>query len=330
MTTEGRDFSWGRIGSRQEFQEFIHGLQLRPPFIVKPNWICEDHGHFTDPVVLEWLLDVLCAEGEVVVTEAYSARNMLVCGALNTARFNAQQLEMVRESEQGFLTRTGIGDALQRLDVEYVNVTEEVFEDRVVRPSIVRKRVTDTYGAVSREEFYSLVPERLYGLRAGTFINLAKFKVFFSMCTKNVFGMIPEYVGYGSRYSYHGEKDMHLAENIVDINRVYRALFNMIGIIEGVRTLSCEPGSGTATYSSKFGYDYSVLENCGFVYHGDDPLWLDAFVHQQCGRPPSDTEHLQHALRFFEPWPQRVLSRAREEGNPLSRGRERGSISPDE
>jgi uncharacterized protein (DUF362 family) len=319
MTVENKRLSWGRVESKEEFQDFIRGLELRPPFIVKPNWICEDYGHFTDPLILEWVLEALHPDGELVVTEAYSARNMLVCGAPNTARFNEPQLERVRESEQGFMGRTGIGDTLERLDVEYVNVAEEVLAGRAVEPSTTRQRVVEVYGEVARKEFYTFIPTKLYALREGTFIDMAKFKVFFSMCTKNLFGMIPEYVGYGSRYVYHGEKDMHLSENIVDINRVYRALFNVVGIVEGVRILSCEPGKGTATHSSKFGYDYDVMEDCELIYYGDNPLWLDAFIHQQCGRDPVKTDHLEHALHVFEPWPERVLSRAIEEGNPLLR-----------
>ena len=53
---EGRRLVVDVVHTKEEFFDFMGLLQLRKPFIVKPNWICMDFGHFTDPQVLQWML----------------------------------------------------------------------------------------------------------------------------------------------------------------------------------------------------------------------------------------------------------------------------------
>jgi uncharacterized protein (DUF362 family) len=182
---------------------------------------------------------------------------------------------------------------------------------------MVKELVEEKYSAVLREELYSFLPWKLYALRIGTFISLAKFKVFFTMCTKNMFGLISEYVGYGPRLTYHGKADKNLSQNIIDINKIYRSIFNVVGIVEGVNSLSYNIGGETGKYKSVFEYKYDVLENKGLIYYSDDPLWLDAFVHQQCGNDPMKEEHLKLASKVFRKWPLEVIKEAKKMRNPL-------------
>lgn len=316
---EGRRLVVDNVHTQEEFFDFMGSLQLRKPFIVKPNWICGDYGHFTDPQVLEWILRFLHSQGKVVLVESYSGRNMMALPDVKPGlRFSEGELERVRKSEENFLKKTGTKNVIDELGVEYVNVAEEVLAERTVDKGIVKELVEEKYPPVLRDELYAFLPTKLYMLRRGTFISLAKFKVFFTMCTKNTFGLIPEYVGYGSRFhKYHGKADEDLSQNITDINKIYRSIFNVVGIVEGVNSLSYNIGQETGRHKAVFGYRYDVLESKGLIYYCDDPLWLDAFVHQQCGKDPVKEEHLQRASKIFRRWPSKLTEEANRIEKPL-------------
>ena len=317
---KGKKLVVDNVHTQKEFFKFMDSLQLREPFIVKPNWICGDYGHFTDPKILEWILRFLHKQGKVILVESYSARNMLALLDLikpPCPRFSEEQLDFVRKTEEDFLKETGTKNVISELGIEYLNITEEVLAERTVDKEIVKELVEKKFSPVLRDELYGFLPEKLYELRTGTFINLAKFKVFFSMCTKNMFGLIPEHVGYNSRDTYHGEADKDLSQNIADINKIYRSIFNVVGIVEGINSLSYIVEGKTGKYKTPFGYTYDVLENKGLIYYCDDPLWLDAFVHQQCEKDPMKTEHLQLASTIFEKWPSELIEEAKKIENPL-------------
>jgi len=315
---EGRRLVAGYIHNREEFLDFMGSLQLRKPFIVKPNWICGDYGCFTDPQVLEWTLRFLHEQGKVVLVESYSGRNMMALPGLKPGlRFSEDEIKHVRKSEEDFLKKTGIKNVLDELGIEYVNVAEEVLAERTVGKETVKELVEKKYPPVFRDEVYAFLPTKLYSMRTGTFISLAKFKVFFTMCTKNVFGLIPEHVGFGPRLTYHGKADRSLSQSIADINKIYRSIFNVVGLVEGVNSLSYNIGEETGKHKAVFGYRYDVLENKGLIYYCDDPLWLDAFVHQQCGKDPMKEEHLQWAYKVFRKWPSELIKEAEKIGNPL-------------
>jgi len=315
---EGRRLVIDDVHSQEEFFDFMSSLQLRKPFTVKPNWICGDYGHFTDPQILEWTLRFLHEQGKIVVVESYSGRNMMALPDVKPGlRFSEDEIKLVRKSEEDFLRTTGTKNVIDELGIEYVNVAEEVLEKRTVDKETVRELVEQKHPPVSRDELYGFLPEKLYALRTGTFISLAKFKVLFTMCTKNMFGLIPEHVGYGPRVAYHGKADGNLSQSIVDINKIYRSIFDVVGMVEGVNSLSYHIGGKRGKHKSVFGYRYGVLENKGLIYYCDDPLWLDAFVHQHCGRDPMKEEHLQLASMMFGRWPHKLIEEAKNMGNPL-------------
>jgi len=259
-------------------------------------------------------------KGKVVLVESYSARNMMALLDLikpPCPRFSKDQLKLVRKTEENFLKEIGIKNVIDELGIEYINITEEVLDNRTVDKETVKEHVEKKYPPVLRDELYAFIPEKLYELRTGTFISLAKFKVFFTMCTKNIFGLIPEHVGYDHRDTYHGEANKDLSQNIVDINKIYRSIFNIVGIVEGVNSLTLFTDGKTGKYKTVFGYRYDVPENKGLIYYCDDPLWLDAFVHQQCGKDPIETEHLQLASKIFGEWPSELVKEAKKLENPI-------------
>ena len=320
FTFDGTHLVIDEVHTQEEFVVFMDSFRLRAPFMVKPNWISKDFGHFTDPQILGWMLRYLNERGEVIVVESYSARNMMMLPELKPplSIFSSKDLELVRKSEEAFLKETGIKEVIDETGIEYVNVAEEVLAQRTVPRETVQKMVESKYTPVLRKELYEFIPQKLYALRSGTFINLAKFKVFFSMCMKNMFGMIPEHVGYDSRYeAYHGKNDVDLSRNIVDVNKIYRSCFNVIGIVEAINSLSYNSGKPTGKIKTRFGYRYDVLEKTGLIYYCNDTLWLDAFIHQQCARDPRKTEHLREATKVFRKWSTQLLQTAKSLSNPL-------------
>ena len=315
----GCTIMFDKAKSLGEFNSFIDRLPLQPPFIVKPNWICEEYAHQTDPVVLTWLLENLTSKGETYVVEAYSARNHPPGGPQPPSE---DKLEWLRRSDEGFLRRQGLDVVFHDLGITYLNIDEEILAGRAVDPGEIQSITESSYPPVERKELYSFVPEKLYQMRNGTLIDFAKFKLTFSMCTKNLFGLIPDCKTPGGRGAYHGKKDRQLPRNIVDINKIYRAVFNVIGLVEGVRSLTGFINRGP--YHSMFGYDYEVHEDLGLVYYGSDPLWLDAFICAQCGIEPKSYRtsvlpepHLALGYEEISPWPQEIIEAAKNLGSPI-------------
>jgi len=75
---------------------------------------------------------------------------------------------------------------------------------------------------------------------------------------KNVFGLIPDPL----RSRWHGPNDEWLGRSIVDVNKVYAALFRVYGICEALHyaTLSDPEGDVKVPWGS-----YSVAENFGVL-----------------------------------------------------------------
>jgi hypothetical protein len=304
------------VGNEGEFSTFIDQLNLNPPFIVKPNWINDELAHYTDPLVLEWLLRKLLKIGEIVVVEAYSARNQLA-----EDEPGEEKIDKYRRTDKEYLKRLGIERIFEDLGVKYINIDEEILSDDIADPRTVKTITETAFGPVENGELYTFVPKALYDLRGGTFISLAKFKLTFSMATKNLFGLIPDLAQPGGRGFYHGKKDIKLPRNIIDIYKIYCSVFNVVGIVEGIRSMTSAIDKGP--HHSMFGYDYDVRENLGLVYFGTDPLWLDAFIGSQCGIEPRffktsvlPQSHLSLGYREH-PWPAELDKIAKTSGNPL-------------
>ncbi|HWT73727.1 MAG TPA: hypothetical protein VN258_03265 [Mobilitalea sp.] len=94
------------------------------------------------------------------------------------------------------------------------------------------------YKAVSHKELYGMIPEKLFKLRNLPLISYAKIKynvpaisTFASLSMKNMFELIP----IPNREYYHGsDSEMGLSRSIVDIDSIYKALFRVVGMREGI------------------------------------------------------------------------------------------------
>ena len=234
-------------------------------FIIKPNWFGPDRGYFTDVQTLDLFLRNL--DGRKIIIESHTpGRNV---NSEKAPEDTEQNRAWMRQLEKQFLSATGLAELLDRDDVEYINITEEVWAGRTVGSEKIAGIVEEKYPPITHKELYSYVPTKLYKLRGTPLINLAKMKVwlppaplFFSLGMKNLFGLIPD----PSRNYYHGNNDSGLSRSINDINEVYHALFPVCGFTEAIYN---------TRFSTRQDPD-SVLENLGVVVAGKHPVALDA------------------------------------------------------
>jgi len=255
------------------YRDVVSELKLKPPVVIKPNWGTVNN--FTEAEVLDGVLSAI--GGEALVVESYGwARTE---DALNGRGIGSMKRSDLRRSDEWFLKYSGVGDVLERHGVGYLNVTEEVWAGRVVERGVVRK-MADRYPPVLFEEMYARVPEKLFELRGGTFLSLAKYRlnhepIVVSLSLKNLFGMIP---GPG-RSRFHGEGDCRLNQSIVDINKVYRSIFDVVGVVDGVLTASIGRTAEEAIRPQ-------TAKNRGLLLGSRDCVALDATVATLEGRDP--------------------------------------------
>ncbi|MEW6233357.1 MAG: DUF362 domain-containing protein, partial [Chloroflexota bacterium] len=243
-------------------------------FIVKPSWFSPHYGNYTEAAVLDLVLGAL--PGRKMVVEGYSgARND---GSREITPENAREhWAWIRDQDRWFLESTGIGAVLARRGVEYLNVTEEVWQGRIADPATIAALVEARYpGVVRHRELFAAVPKRLFDLRGTPLISLARLKTG-SFALKNLFGLIPDPI----RLPWHE----YLGEAIVEIVAIYGSLFPTVGVVEGIyrTTLYREGGY----YHTPWG-DYDVMEGPGIALAGRDLVALDASAFRLLGLDPEE------------------------------------------
>jgi uncharacterized protein (DUF362 family) len=180
--------------------------------------------------------------------------------------------EQIRKEDKAFLDKYGFSDLFKEFNVDYVNVTEEVWSGRAADPAQVKGLVESRFSPVHVERLYGIVPKRFYDLRGSTFISLARWKNSASFTLKNMFGLIPDPM----RSWWHGPKNSRIARSIVDVNKVYRALFNVYGICEALNTLAVPSSEGK--FEDLYTGSYNIVEDVGLVAFGRDLVSLDAIL----------------------------------------------------
>jgi hypothetical protein len=218
---------------RDSFIEMIKGLNLKPPLVIKPNWGFSVI--FTEAEILDWTLAAI--DGDALVVESYGWARCRE--AVEEKKYGPFSREALRKADKWFLRYSGIDKVLKKHDAEYLNITEEVWADQIADQETIQSIVEDSYSPLHMEKMSSFVPQRLYDLSDGTFLNLSKLKfmgddIVISLSLKNLFGMIPG----PDRGEFHGEMNKAMNPSIIDMNKIYRSLFKTKGVVEGVFTAS--------------------------------------------------------------------------------------------
>ena len=288
-------------GDEATFKKMLSRLDLKAPIVIKPNW--SSSLIFTESQILDWVLSAI--DTEVIVVESYAmwrnerfADPTQVRGTELLEFFRKQKKADLRKNDKWFLEFSGIQEVLEKHDIEYLNISEELWANRVCNSELIHEEVNKQFSPVVTESLSTSVPSRLYDLKNGTLLNLTKPKRslkenFVSLSLKNMFGMIPT----PWRRKYHGENEELLTQSIMDINKIYTTLFDVVGIIEGVFTTSETIGNPMEPV---------IHSNTGYIWASDAPLELDALVTTQLGLNPHGVEYLQQASEIFGSWSNQI------------------------
>jgi uncharacterized protein (DUF362 family) len=301
MTQQTIPMKFGRVSfrdgvDRELFIEMIKTLNLTPPVIIKPNWGFSVI--FTEADILDWTLTAI--DDDALVVESYGWARCRE--AVEEKKYGPFTRESLQEADKWFLRYSGIDRVLKKHDVEYLNITEEVWAGRTVEQDTIQSIVEDSYSPLSEKKLASFVPEKLYDLSDGTLLNLAKLKfmgedIVISLTLKNLFGMIPG----PDRGEFHGDMNRAMNPSIVDMNKIYRSLFRTRGVVEGVLTAS-----------KGMTLEPHVFMNEGVLWTCEDTLELDAVVTAHVGLSPSEVGYLRLAAQNFGEWDEEPVVQASE------------------
>jgi len=274
------------------FQRSIEALGIDTEYVVvKPNWVSIQGGQHTEARLLEWLLEAL--PQRKILVESYTPwRGLRYAGtdALATDLDSGKQhWEFYRKQDVHFLRQTNNRAVMDRLGVRYVNVTNEVWDERCAPAAAVRELYDAKYCSIHWEALFRWVPRALFDIRErATLISLAKIKteccpdkrIKLSGTVKNLFGLIP----HPSRYEpFHGNKHRMLHPSIADAFCLYDSLFaRSVWVAEGIWTVvrnNCCEG------------EY-VDENRGLLVIGRDPIEVDRQACELFSIDPTDIAYL--------------------------------------
>lgn len=297
------------IKSQEDMKAFLGNFNLGTEgVIIKPNWTSGDYGFYTDVESLEPLLAAI--EGKKYIVESYMYGR--TDGTIKIDGNNGyENWKWLKEQDQMFLEVSGMGELLKKYDVEYINITEEYWSGRIIQGDIIQEIVESQYKPINHKELYGMIPEKLFELRNLPMISYAKIKynvptisIFATLSMKNLFGMIP----IPNREFYHGSDfDMGLSRSIVDIDTIYKALFKVVGICEGIYHVPVTREEGKNRYKMLW-TEYDVIENLGIIFGSEDLVTLDAYLNKLVGIDPEKRSILKIGEEVFGQWDRNELS----------------------
>ena len=291
--------------------------------IIKPNWFSPHPANFTDARTLRLLIEAL--DGRIIVTEAYSMerqdgnmkftvdgeevdwRWIMKHPSWDWIKKEDRWAEM-RKQDRWFLDEFGFTDLFREYGVDYVNVTEEVWQGRTANAEKIMKAVEPRFTPVFKEKLYQCVPKQLYELRGATLISFGRVKgiqgTFPSLNMKNLFGLIPDPL----RSFWHGKNDEWLGSSIVDVNKIYAALFNVYGICEAFHyaIISDPQGDVKVPWGN-----YSVIKGLGVAAFGRNLRSLDAILCGLIGVDPEKVSYIRLSEEVFGLYDRQNLKKAK-------------------
>jgi uncharacterized protein (DUF362 family) len=333
------------VKNQDEFNEFIKEANLKSKnFIIKPNWYDTNYAEFTEAKALEKLIKSL--DGKITVVEGYSPRCRREANKesgfqlfyythtnqqTGTLWWSNEDKKWLRKADEEFLRKEGFQQLFDDYNVDYVNVTEEVWAGDTVDKDKIKKLVESKYSPVCRSELYQWVPKRLFELKDQVMISFAKIKGIEpidssrmeyrpSLALKCMFGMIP----HPQRTNFHGLNNCELDQNIVDINKIYDSIFNLVGINEGLYT--CMVSDPNGQYKADWGGAYDVICDSGLVIFGGNLTHLDAYTCKLISKDPEKVPYLKLAKEVFGEWDKKFLDSTKPQFKVKYKGSNHGSF----
>lgn len=290
--------------------EVISSLDLKEPVVIKPNW--SNSEVYTEAKVLDWALSAL--KCEKIVVESYAHYRSPIYRDHNGAfdkdfekKLAAQKRKDLQENDRWFLELSRIGDILKKHDIEYLNLSKELWSKQVCDSEQIRTIVESRFDPLVNDVMYSMVPTRLFEMRGGTLLSLAKPKlsdqtIGASISIKNLFGVIPT----PYRGKFHGVNDVKLNDSIMDINKICHSLFDVRGVVEALFSTSV---------SMNFLAKSRVIQDLRLIWGSNDIFELDAVIATQLGLDAQKVGYLALAAHTFGQWSQQTIDFAKK--NPI-------------
>ena len=284
------------INSRTDFIDKVKSFKISTDYvIVKPNWVSNERGEYTEPEILDWLLEALPKPKKIVI-ESYTPWRGLKFEEKDTHKGKGVTLEggkkhweFYKRQDEFFFKSTGIGEVLKKHKAEYLNITNEFWGGDCVKPELIRQIVKARGKQVDREELFFFIPEKLYQIKdQATLISLSKIKIeesipiiLVSLSVKNLFGLLP----HPSRYiPYHEEDHTQIPEVIRDLYTLYTCLFDKnLWIAEGIKTL-------VRNYCEE---DQEIVDNQNLLFIGRNGKQVDSEACTEMGIKPEKVKHLE-------------------------------------
>lgn len=279
------------------------------PVLVKVNWFSGLPAQFTDAVTLDLFLEAL--GGPAVVIEGHSF--MRNDGSKEITTENARDdAEWIREQEEAYLSENGLIEVIESHGARYVNVTDEVWAERIVDPSDVRSRVEKRFGPLNNKELYAAMPAALAEFEGAPLISLARLKLPClgvsdapTLSLKNMFGLVPE----PNRSGYHDK----LPETLIDVQALYGSYFTPVGAVEAIYHGVREAPDGV--YEAPWGR-YNDLGVTGLAVVGANPADVDAFAVGLFGLDVSRRTVMTEYEKRIGPWDRMLPLEATRYGEP--------------
>jgi len=185
-----------------------------------------------------------------------------------------------------WLEKHGYLDFFKDNGIEYVNATDEVWAGRVADISIVKEAVESRFPPAFTDKLYGFVPENQFRHHGSALVSLSKRKEYQSFTMKNMFGLIPDPV----RAWWHGAGNRRLAKSVLDVNKVYGALFILVGVFEA-------PRGDVSTFTRDVGVSRGMAQ-------------LDAVLDHLSGYDPNTAAYIASGNGLFGAYTPELLKEA--------------------
>ncbi len=243
--------------------------------LVKVTWHGYATGTYTDPAALDLLLGALPAPA--VILEGHTSSRNLGGAQFDWETQARENRAWIRQQDAEYQRRTGLAEVMTRHRAEYINVTECLWDEECAP----REAVEDILGkrsiSLHHPEFAAFVPQALLDLLGCPMISFAKFKGPTRLSISNLFGLIPHPL----RSAWHGPNITWFAQVCCDLAKMYGALFELSGIVEGL--YSAVRWNRSGLYRSRWG-NYDLIANTGCVAAGANLVAADLLASRLQGQ----------------------------------------------
>ena len=224
--------------------------------LVKVTWHGYATGAYTDPAALDLLLSALPAPA--IVLEGHTSSRNLGGAEFDWEAEARDRRAWIRQQDAEYLRRTGLGDVMARRGAQYMNVTEAWWDEDCVCRCEMERILAERGITLNHTELVDFFPKALLPYRGCPLISFAKFKGPTRLGISNMFGLIPAPL----RDAWHGPNITWFARACCDLVKMYGALFDMYGVVEGL--YSAVRWNRQGLYRSRWG-NYDLITNAGYL-----------------------------------------------------------------